>query len=665
MAATVAIALFGILSSKAVLAQESPPDSVNPIRADSTVTAPTSGQSNDSTRSAGPGFGNAFVASEHVNVVPMMTPYPEIVHSLSRIPGVMVHDLSAPGWAHGLSVFGSDPNQLGLSYAGISMDDLFFGRPRYEFVPSTTIDSIGLASVAGGRQRSFAMASRPYDSGRPVTEALYWTSNQSLQAVNVTHSQRRRLALAGNPGTLGLLFGYRGAGASGEYPSSKLQRGRQMIGRLRYHQERWSIELTELYNRGSVGQHDGVIPPIFRRLEASVAGNGARRQTRRNDLAARISVRAFGNEPISALLTLSRQTDVFLGATFDTDTLSTKTRRLGFDLSQSVAVGGATATFFGSLQSDAIRTSSWIADTSATGTSYVSTGARLKFDGPIHIDTEVAFESSGNNSGLGIKAFVSKEVGNFSVFFSGGISPKRQTLFEKNGFATIVDGDEVQRIFGTDGPSSSIANGRAGLNLLLGPARLVVAVHGTIGEAGETALIASELNNSLTWLQMESQTTIGYSGLLSLRAEKSKGLYLAVAPTLFPRSLPSDVGRRGEALSRPEIFVQGRLGARYTLFQGDLVANAYVRASYWSDFAGRAFHAPTALLVLPATETISIPSSSTVDFVLEAGVRTATIFVSYENALAGTNLLEGNLLVPGYPLAEQRFRLGVYWPIFD
>ena len=66
---------------------------------------------------------------------------------------------------------------------------------------------------------------------------------------------------------------------------------------------------------------------------------------------------------------------------------------------------------------------------------------------------------------------------------------------------------------------------------------------------------------------------------------------------------------------------------------------------------------------MPAADDRPVDASWSVDIVFEGQIRTATITLSYENALAGTGALPGNELVPLYPLAEQRFRIGVYWPI--
>jgi hypothetical protein len=68
------------------------------------------------------------------------------------------------------------------------------------------------------------------------------------------------------------------------------------------------------------------------------------------------------------------------------------------------------------------------------------------------------------------------------------------------------------------------------------------------------------------------------------------------------------------------------------------------------------------LLVIPLAGNV-VPASWVVDIVVTAKIRSALIFLLYENVFSGTQLLEGNQLVVGYPLEQQRFRLGVWWPI--
>ncbi len=102
---------------------------------------------------------------------------------------------------------------------------------------------------------------------------------------------------------------------------------------------------------------------------------------------------------------------------------------------------------------------------------------------------------------------------------------------------------------------------------------------------------------------------------------------------------------------------------RYLIFQRDLDLDISIRGRFWSEFAGRAFHPQSGLLVVPVEGARPVESSATLDLVVTGGVRTATLFLAYENFLSGTSFLPGNLLVPVYPLAEKRIRFGVFWPI--
>jgi hypothetical protein len=112
----------------------------------------------------------------------------------------------------------------------------------------------------------------------------------------------------------------------------------------------------------------------------------------------------------------------------------------------------------------------------------------------------------------------------------------------------------------------------------------------------------------------------------------------------------------------PKWISSGQLGFRVVLFTGDLRLNASVRGRSWSAMISRALHAPTGLLVIPSAERGPVDSSYTLDLVVEGGIRTATIYIVYENFTSGTRLMSGNELVPDYPLAQQ-WRFGVYWPI--
>jgi hypothetical protein len=113
----------------------------------------------------------------------------------------------------------------------------------------------------------------------------------------------------------------------------------------------------------------------------------------------------------------------------------------------------------------------------------------------------------------------------------------------------------------------------------------------------------------------------------------------------------------------PDFYGVARFGARYRIFRGDLDLDISVRGRFWTEFTGRVFHTQTGLLIIPTTAARPVESSATLDLIISGGVRTATLFLAYENFLAGTTALPGNLLVPLYPLADKRLRFGVFWPI--
>jgi hypothetical protein len=58
-----------------------------------------------------------------------------------------------------------------------------------------------------------------------------------------------------------------------------------------------------------------------------------------------------------------------------------------------------------------------------------------------------------------------------------------------------------------------------------------------------------------------------------------------------------------------------------------------------------------------------VDASGTLDIRFEAGIREAKLFFSLDNILAQL-VYPGALIVPVYPLPDQAFRFGVFWPIW-
>ena len=131
----------------------------------------------------------------------------------------------------------------------------------------------------------------------------------------------------------------------------------------------------------------------------------------------------------------------------------------------------------------------------------------------------------------------------------------------------------------------------------------------------------------------------------------------------WKHSAAAPVPRAAAAL--PAFFGEARVGARFVLFRNDLDLDVYLRGRGWTAFRSRELHPQTGLLVLPLPGARRFGPSGTLDVVAEAAIRTARLFFAYDNILSGTVLMSGTLLVPDYPLPQQRFHLGVFWPIFD
>jgi len=170
--------------------------------------------------------------------------------------------------------------------------------------------------------------------------------------------------------------------------------------------------------------------------------------------------------------------------------------------------------------------------------------------------------------------------------------------------------------------------------------------------------------NSTATRLSSSIRRVGGSIEISYRKHQTHGVYAFARPSVVHSYTDGDTAP-GKALvdALPGAWLHARLGIRKLLFKGDMDLDLSVRVRYWDAMGGRRLDPTTGLLVLPSNDSRSVESSATVDMVAEAGVLSATLFVSYENLFSGTSLLDGNLLVPDYPLPSQRFRFGVYWPI--
>ncbi|HYE59258.1 MAG TPA: hypothetical protein VD948_12170, partial [Rhodothermales bacterium] len=240
------------------------------------------------------------------------------------------------------------------------------------------------------------------------------------------------------------------------------------------------------------------------------------------------------------------------------------------------------------------------------------------------------------------------QIGPLAVLLQAGQAVAPPSAVRRHGFAPYLDapGDAT----------TAHRFAQAGASVVLGTLHV-----------GASAFVTEDAFS--TWQGSTGQDTLGAAvrteqrrtGLMleaGLRGDAHRGLYGTAWLVHTPRPDASRLAR-----SLPETFGDARLGLRAVLFRRDLVLDAFARVRAWTAFGSRIVHEPTGLLVLNTG--VDVPAGATLDLVAVARVRTATLHIGYDNALAGTALVRGVQVLPGYPLPPQRLRFGVFWPIFD
>ncbi|ARA93296.1 hypothetical protein AWN76_009060 [Rhodothermaceae bacterium RA] len=666
----VLLGLLGLLAVLPVRAQETlPGDSLASPRPDTLASpdtlsgaAPDTRFRPDSVRlvRAPVGF-EAGVGTAIGPVRPARQPALSAVDLLERMPGSFVYRFGDLGWPDGWSPYGLPPQHVDLLLNGWPFEGLVTGRPRYDLLPLAF-----LAPLRSGPGRHGAAATTyaemyPYAAAEPLTELRYQAGG--MQSVTAVHVQRRRRPLFGRPGILDVLVGYGGHGADGEYPGSRLRRARQVLGRLRYEQAAVSVEVANLHTRWQLGAHGGVLPQagqsftsIYERFGAQVAHAGAERQTLRNDLSATLRARLLPGFRQPLTVSAGWTSEIFRYTNPGADTLDTRAHRYGLRVEQAVRLGPQHLRLRAEGWTDRLVRSNALPDSLGQHRRQLHLSVRDSLAvGRLAVVAEGGFHT-GTQTFPSAAAHVGLDLGRLRLFAEAHHTGLAASWIEAHGYGRFVAPPEAL-------PDRRLTLGRAGLALRLGP--LTLAAEGFVHEIQHPADLFVVGDDSLAVRTAASPfRRAGLTGTLGWRHTAARGLYLHLQPTAstFLTEPDSDLHAR-VAASLPALFGEGRLGARFRLFRGDLDANAYLRGRFWSEMRSRTLHAPTGLLAVPSSTARTFGPSGTLDVVLEATVRTATLFLVFENGLSGTPLQPGTLVVPVYPLPEQRFRFGVFWPI--
>ena len=591
---------------------------------------------------------------------------------LGEVLSTFVYDFSTSGWPDGWSPYGLSPNVVGLTFNDIPYRDPASGLPAYELLPFTLLQQFQLQSGRMGTPVGVNTRLRAFDDLRSLTELRYRSSNIGLSSVLVSHSQSRRIKLLSRPSLMRILLAYGGHGANGEYAGSKLEGARQLLARLRFQNNLGSLEITNMHNRRRLGAHAGVTPGsstnfinIYNRLTARVVDESAQRQKIRNDLSVTLRPALFGaKDPLTLSGFWTANTFRYVNG----DTLQARTRTLGYTLNQHLTLKNTQLNLRIEGWTDRIREERRDSTTAVSALPDSLGLSRSEFHafvngsaqfGDLNIQATPGFHSNGNTSILGGELDVRLKMGSLYVFAAAAHTLSPLSMIAEYGW-----GDIVRPL--TALPSSKTTLLRAGIGLSWKVFDLSVSAftHDTndaydyIYDASQETLTVFAPSSTISWQ--------GVSADFGFRRTAQRGWYLSASSTVFDPATSSSVENYlSIAQQLPEVFTKGRLGMRYRIFRGDLDFDLYAQGRLWSSFLGRTLHPETGLLVLRDASARPVESSAALDVVLEAKVRTAKFFVGFENLLSGTTFIIGNMLVPDYPLPQQRFRFGVFWPIWN
>lgn len=558
----------------------------------------------------------------------------DITHILSGVPGSFVYDFGAFGWPTSWSINGLSPQAVQLYFGPILFNDLLTGRPRYDLLPTALLRypqiDPGLPGAVVGVQTELRTA----DTRKPYTQLHYQAGGSGLQRITGLHAQQSSRML-GLPGRFQGLFAYSGAAAAGDYPGSRLRRQRQLLLRTRYQRYTWSLELLYLHNQRRLGAHSGVQgagEARYNRLIAQVTGEHRTRRMVRSDFLSTLRTRL-----LTASVYLSTQSLYYEG-------VGAAARRLGVTVQRDFRKGRHRLHVRGDAYTQRISSGNALPIGDRTSLVEVQVSDSLRFKTG-YLLAQGIVRKQKRDWGPGGRLRWESMLCSFRPYLelSHSAAPGPLTGWGKylvNGIADM----------------GSITQATGGAVLHRG--RLSVQPYGFVTSAQNAADYREVIIDSV---QVVSDTYVTYgAGIrLSFSSKPERGLYA----TLNAAMTGSGENELDAGRLLPEWVSSGQFGFRVVLFTGDLRLNTSVRGRSWSAMDSRALHAPTGLLVIPSAERAPVDASYTLDLVLEGGIRTATLYIIYENITSGTTLMSGNELVPDYPLPAQQLRFGVYWPI--
>jgi len=558
----------------------------------------------------------------------------DITSALSQVPGSFVYDFNAFAWPAAWSIYGLNPGWVHLYFGPIPFNDLLIGRPRYDFLPTALLryPDINADLFRGGTGVQTEI--RTIDTAAPHTQIHYQAGDHKLQRVTALHAQQRSQPFQ-RPGYFQGLFAYAGASDAGDYPGSRLRRQRQLLLRARYQRYTWSLELLYLHNQRQLGAHSGVLGSEevrYNRLIAQVVGQDRTRRNIRNDFLSTLRTRILTASVYLSTQSL-RYTDIHASSW-----------RIGMSLQRDLISGphrlGARV--------DAYRKR--IPDSNALPAGDASSLIEIQVRDSLKLRKGYLFAQAG----------IQNWSGNWSpqVRFRGEtdlsqLNPYLELSYSATPRLAPGWGPHLTNTYSGTG---RILQANMGIKYRIG--RFTAGPYGFISRIQDGLDYWETAIDSITVVK-DTYTSIGAGLWLNLATDPNRGVYA----TLNSGFMQTGRTQYGAERVLPKWSLSGRFGFHTILFKGDLRLDVSIQGRSWSTMSSRTLHAPTGVLVLPSDDRYPVRGSYTIDLVLKGGIRTATVYVLYENMTSGTGLLKGNELVADYPLPAGQLRFGVYWPI--
>lgn len=569
-------------------------------------------------------------------------------------PHVFHYDFGEPGWPDGLSMFGDEPEQLGLTVDGIPFTDLFTERARLDLAPASVL-GVSRDRPRFGRSASIRTRIRPFDSSVPVTELKYQTGTGGLQYISATHAQRRRAPqlIRSQGGQLGITGNVSGQRSTGLMSGGALSNW-QAFGRITLSRPDFALALTEMHTKHSAGARDGVqpsFPDAYNPTTAVVLDPNAQRETVRNNLSLRLVLPLQQNRALSLSTYWIRQHERYTAGLGDT--LETKGNRFG---------GQLLVPFQAGMHSFEAGVSGWL-DGSTWGKNNPLLSAQSRTQVHAHVRDTLSISEWNVRAELGTHLIGDR------VFPTGSIRIDRRGSFAQVSYSGDVEGRAI--VDGYNGVTRPVA--ASSEKTVRGEAGLQVQWHTLrIRAGGYLALINNPRhlvvrNDSLSVIDSEQglQRSGGFVGL-SWREHAQRGIYVVMnanTSTVLNESVSSFHEHERDAM--PSIWGSGRLGLKAVgVFDGSLDIDLSVCGRAWSAFGGRVFAPSHAIFALPdPTNAVRVPASGTADLALEATLQQrARLFLVYENALAGS-MYDGAYTIPVHPIPRRRIRFGIFWTL--